>query len=60
MLEAGLNDPDKNVQFAYKSAVEAIKAAPEDKDKAEKVQKAAAVRADVSRFLKARLTKAEE
>ena len=53
LLEEGLNDPDKNVQAAYKSAVEAIKAAPEDKGQAEKVKKAAAVRADVGRFLKA-------
>jgi hypothetical protein len=53
LLEEGRNDPDKNVQAAYKSAVEAIKAAPEDKDRAEKVQKAAAVRADIGRFLKA-------
>jgi hypothetical protein len=54
LLEAGLNDPDKNVQAAYKSAVEAIKAAPEDKDRAEKVKKAATIRADIGRFLKAR------
>jgi hypothetical protein len=60
LLEAGLNDPDKNVQFAYKAAVEAIKAAPEDKDKAEKVKKAAAIRADIARFLKALRAKAKE
>jgi hypothetical protein len=54
LLEEGLNDPDKNVQAAYKSAVEAIKAAPEDEGKAEKVKKAAAIRADVGRFLKAK------
>ncbi len=54
LLEAGLDDPDKNVQAAYKSAVEAIKAAPEEKDRAEKVRKAAAIRADVARFLKAK------
>ena len=53
LLEAGRSDPDKNVQHAYKSAIEAIKAAPEEKDKAEKVNKAAAIRADVGRFLKA-------
>lgn len=53
LLEAGLNDPDKNVQAAYKSAVEAIKAAPEEKGRAEKVKNTVAVRADVGRFLKA-------
>jgi hypothetical protein len=60
VLEEGLSDPDKNVQAAYKSAVEAIKAAPEEKDKAEKVKKAAAIRADVGRFLKALPAKAKE
>ncbi len=60
LLEAGLSDPDTNVQGAYKAAVGAIKAAPEEKDKAEKAQKAAAIRADVGRFLKARPAQAKE
>jgi hypothetical protein len=53
LLEEGLSDPDKNVQTAYRSAIDAIKAAPENKGQAEKVKKAAAIRADVGRFLKA-------
>jgi hypothetical protein len=60
LLEAGLNDPDKNVQAAYKSAAEAIKSAPEEKDRAEKVKQAAAIRADLGRFLTALPTQAKE
>jgi hypothetical protein len=60
LLEEGLNDPDKNVQVAYKSAAEAIKASPEEKGRTEKVKKAAAVRADIGRFLKALPAKAKE